>query len=57
MQQMVVAFIEAQLKEAGQEEYAQLASAIVKAFLVIYPQIMESTEDIQLGIELTKLAQ
>lgn len=57
VQQMVVAFIEAQLKEAGQEEYAQLASAIVKAFLVIYPQIMESTEDIQLGIELTKLAQ
>ena len=34
-----------------------MASAIVKAFLVIYPQIMESTEDIQLGIELTKLAQ
>ena len=57
VQQMVVAFIEAQLKEAGQEENAQLASAIVKAFLVIYPQIMESTEDIQLGIDLTKLAQ
>lgn len=54
VQQMVVAFIEEQMKESGQEAIAGLASAFVNAILQAYPQIMESSEDIQLGLELTK---